>query len=202
MGRGNRNEPAGQPAQESTTHAQPTTQPGAQPTSQPTSQPNAQQAQTREAQPAPRSVPAPVASPPQSQPARAVSETDALARGMKDGGVGGFVGGTSTLSGEINFKGMMRVDGRLSGRVNSPDGTLIVSSGGKVEAQVEVAVAKINGTVEGDIIATERVELGRTARVSGNLQTPALVVEEGAIFEGGCRMTTHAAAPARARNAA
>lgn len=206
MGRGNRNEPAGQPAQESTTHAQPTTQPNtqpsAQPTSQQTSQPGVQQAQHRDAQPAPRSVPAAVASPPQSQPARAVSETDALARGMKDGGVGGFVGGTSALAGEINFKGMMRVDGRLSGRVNSPDGTLIVSSGGMVEAQVEVAVAKINGTVEGDITATERIELGRTARVSGNLQTPALVVEEGAIFEGGCRMTTHAAAPARARNAA
>jgi cytoskeletal protein CcmA (bactofilin family) len=139
---------------------------------------------------------------PQSQLARAVSETDALARGMKDGGVGGFVGGTSTLAGEINFKGMMRVDGRLSGRVKSPDGTLIVSSGGRVEAQVEVAVAKVNGAVEGDITATERIELGRTARVSGNLQTPALVVEDGAIFEGGCRMTAAAAAPARARNAA
>jgi cytoskeletal protein CcmA (bactofilin family) len=142
-------------------------------------------------------------SPPSSQPARAVSETDALARGMKDGGVGGFVGGTSALTGEINFKGMMRVDGQISGRVRSPDGTLIVSSGGRVEAEVEVAVAKINGTVEGDINCTSRVELGRTARVHGNIQTPALVVEEGAIFEGGCRMTTSAAAaPARAKNAA
>jgi cytoskeletal protein CcmA (bactofilin family) len=197
MGRGNRNEPAGQPARESATNAQPTTQPATQPTSQQTSHQSAQQVENREAQPAPRSAPAAVASPPQSQPARAVSETDALARGMKDGGVGGFVGGTSALAGEINFKGMMRVDGRLSGRVNSSDGTLIVSSGGRVEAQVEVAVAKINGTVEGDITATERIELGRTARVSGNLQTPALVVEEGAIFEGGCRMTAHAAAPAR-----
>jgi cytoskeletal protein CcmA (bactofilin family) len=141
---------------------------------------------------------------PQSQPGRAVTETDALARGMKDGIVGGFVGGTSALVGEINFKGMMRVDGRLSGHVNSTDGTLIVSSGGRVEAQIAVAVARINGTVEGDITATERVELGRTAHVKGNLQTPALVVEEGAIFEGGCRMTTAvaAAAPARARNAA
>ncbi|MCA1629553.1 MAG: polymer-forming cytoskeletal protein [Acidobacteria bacterium] len=202
MGRGNRNEPAAgaQPV------AQPTTQPTAPPGAQPTPQQSAPPAQSRDAQPAPRGVPAAAVAPPppqqqQSQPARAVSETDALARGMKDGGVGGFVGGTSTLSGEINFKGMMRVDGRLSGRVNSSDGTLIVSSGGKVEAQIAVAVAKINGTVEGDITATERIELGRTARVSGNLQTPALVVEEGAIFEGGCRMTS-AAAPARTRHAA
>jgi cytoskeletal protein CcmA (bactofilin family) len=211
MGRGNRNEPATGAQQQPV--AQPTTppaaQPGAHPAAHPTAQPGAQG--RAEAPPAPRSVPAPAAPPPTSpqssaqssspQPARAVSETDALARGMKDGGVGGFVGGTSALAGEINFKGMMRVDGRLSGRVNSPDGTLIVSSGGTVEAQVAVAVAKINGTVEGDITATERIELGRTARVAGNLQTPALIVEEGAIFEGGCRMTS-APAQARARNAA
>jgi cytoskeletal protein CcmA (bactofilin family) len=200
MGRGNRNEPSPGAQQ----------QPVAQPVSQPITQPVAPVPQEREAQTATRSAPMAVAPPQQShtsqsspQPARAVSETDALARGMKDGGVGGFVGGTSALAGEINFKGMMRVDGQLSGRVNSADGTLIVSSGGRVEAQIAVAVAKINGTVEGDITATERIELGRTARVSGSLQTPALVVEEGAIFEGGCRMTT-AAAPAqvRSRNAA
>jgi cytoskeletal protein CcmA (bactofilin family) len=43
--------------------------------------------------------------------------------------------------------------------------------------------------VAGDITASERVELGRTARVSGNIQTPALIVEDGAIFEGNCRMS-------------
>jgi cytoskeletal protein CcmA (bactofilin family) len=204
MGRGNRNEPTPGAQQPS---AQPVAQPTTQPFTQTATQPMAQPPQDRAAQTAPRSAPTAVApqpppSHPSPQPARAVSETDALARGMKDGGVGGFVGGTSALTGEINFKGMMRVDGQLSGRVNSADGTLIVSSGGRVEAQIAVAVARINGSVEGDITATERIELGRTARVSGNLQTPALVVEEGAIFEGGCRMTSAAPAQARARNAA
>ena len=83
----------------------------------------------------------------------------------------------------------MRVDGRVTGRVASDDGTLIVSSAGRVEAEVSVAVAKISGEVTGDITAAERVELGRTARVSGNIQTPALVVEDGAVFEGNCRMS-------------
>jgi cytoskeletal protein CcmA (bactofilin family) len=136
---------------------------------------------------------------------RAVSETDALARDLKDGLVGGFVGVHSAVSGEANFKGMLRVDGRVSGRINSQDGTLIVSAGGQVEANVEVAVAKINGTVNGDIKARERIEFGRTARVNGNIQTPALIIEQGALFEGSCRMTEQpatavsprAAAPAR-----
>jgi cytoskeletal protein CcmA (bactofilin family) len=125
----------------------------------------------------------------QTLTSRAVSESESLARAVKEGAVGGFVGGTSALSGEINFRGMMRVDGKVTGRVASDDGTLIVSSGGRVEAEVAVVVAKISGEVTGDITAAERVELGRTARVSGNIQTPALVVEDGAIFEGNCRMS-------------
>ena len=132
-------------------------------------------------------------------PPRAVSETDALARDLKDGLVGGFVGVHSVVSGETNFKGMLRVDGRVSGRIGSQDGTLIVSAGGQVNADIEVAVAKINGTVNGDIHARDRIEFGRTARVSGNIHTPALVIEQGAIFEGSCRMTAQPVAAEQAR---
>lgn len=119
---------------------------------------------------------------------RAVSESESLARDIKDGLVTGFVGSGTTLTGEANFKGMLRIDGHLSGHVSSEKGTLIVSSGGQVDANVEVAAAKINGVVNGDIIASQRIEMGRTAHVSGNIQTPILVIEQGAIFEGSCRM--------------
>src|ERR671932_484748 len=83
---------------------------------------------------------------------------------------------------------MLRVDGALSGRVSSQDGTLIISTNGRVDANVEVAVAQIFGTVNGDIVASKRIEMGRVAKVTGNIQTPALVIENGAIFEGSCRM--------------
>jgi cytoskeletal protein CcmA (bactofilin family) len=160
-------------------------------------------APTQSAPPRASQAPSPALNTP-TQP-RAVSETDALARDLKDGLVGGFVGVHSAVSGETNFRGMLRVDGRASGRINSQDGTLIVSAGGQVEANIEVAVAKINGTVNGDIKARERIEFGRTARVNGNIQTPALIIEQGALFEGSCRMTEQtvktvsprAAAPAR-----
>jgi len=119
---------------------------------------------------------------------RAVTESESLAREIKEGTLSGFVGNGTMLTGEATFKGMLRVDGHLSGRVNSQDGTLIVSSNGQVDANVEVAVAQIYGTVNGDVIATKRIEMGRVARVTGNIQTPALVIENGAIFEGSCRM--------------
>jgi cytoskeletal protein CcmA (bactofilin family) len=119
---------------------------------------------------------------------RAVTESESLARDIKEGTLTGFVGNGTTLTGEANFKGMLRVDGTLSGRVASADGTLIVSTNGHVDANVEVAVAQIFGTVNGDIIATKRIEMGRVAKVTGNIQTPALVIENGATFEGSCRM--------------
>jgi cytoskeletal protein CcmA (bactofilin family) len=119
---------------------------------------------------------------------RAVTESESLARDIKEGTLTGFVGNGTTLTGEANFKGMLRVDGGLSGRVASTDGTLIVSTNGRVDANVEVAVAQIYGTVNGDIVATKRIEMGRTAKVTGNIQTPTLAIENGAIFEGGCRM--------------
>jgi cytoskeletal protein CcmA (bactofilin family) len=119
---------------------------------------------------------------------RAVTESESLARDIKEGTLSGFVGNGTVLTGEASFKGMLRVDGHLSGRVSSQDGTLIVSTNGQVDANIEVSIAQIYGTVNGDIIATKRIEMGRVARVNGNIQTPALVIENGALFEGSCRM--------------
>lgn len=119
---------------------------------------------------------------------RAVTESESLARDIKEGTLTGFVGNGTTLTGEASFKGMLRVDGGVSGTVRSDDGTLIVSTNGRVDANVEVAVAQIFGTVNGDITATKRIEMGRVAKVTGNIQTPALVIENGAVFEGSCRM--------------
>lgn len=100
----------------------------------------------------------------------------------------GFVGDVVKFSGEVAFKSMLRIDGHFSGNVTSPDGTLIISAGAEVtEAVIKVGVARINGTVEGDIFATRELVLGRTANVTGKVTSPALVVEEGALFNGTCR---------------
>lgn len=119
---------------------------------------------------------------------RAMSESESMARDIKEGRLSGFVGNGTVLTGETNFQAMLRVDGHLTGRVSSESGTLIIGSSGRVDANILVAAAMINGTVNGDIIASEKVELGRTARVIGNIQTPRLVIEEGAVFEGSCSM--------------
>jgi cytoskeletal protein CcmA (bactofilin family) len=130
----------------------------------------------------------PAPEPATTSASRAMSESETLAKDIKEGTLSGFVGGGTVVTGEANFKAMMRVDGHLSGRVNSSSGTLIVGANGKVDANIEVAVAVIHGTINGDIIATQRLELGRAAKVNGNIQTPSLIIEQGAIFEGSCKM--------------
>jgi cytoskeletal protein CcmA (bactofilin family) len=119
---------------------------------------------------------------------RAMSESDSMARDIKEGRLSGFVGHGTTLTGETIFTAMLRVDGHLIGNVSSDTGTLIVGTNGQVDANIMVAAAMVNGTVNGDIIATEKLQLGRTARVLGNIQSPKLIIEEGAILEGTCSM--------------
>jgi cytoskeletal protein CcmA (bactofilin family) len=128
------------------------------------------------------------ATPEQSSAPRAVTESESLARDIKEGTLSGFVGNGTVLTGEATFKAMLRVDGHLSGRISSESGTLIVGNNGQVDADIQVAVAVIHGTINGDIIASQRLELGRAARVNGNIQAPSLVIEQGAVFEGTCRM--------------
>jgi cytoskeletal protein CcmA (bactofilin family) len=125
---------------------------------------------------------------------RALTESESLARDIKEGTLSGFVGSGTVVTGEASFKAMMRVDGQLSGRITSSGGTLVIGTNGRVDANIEVAVATIHGTVNGDIVATQRLELGRSAKVSGNIQTPSLMIEQGAIFEGSCKMTAVTAA--------
>ena len=129
-----------------------------------------------------------------------MTESESLAREIKEGNLSGFVGGGTVVTGEANFKAMMRVDGHLSGRVNSTSGTLIVGANGKVDANIEVAVAIIHGTVNGDIIATQRLELGRAAKLNGNVQTASLMIEPGALFEGSCKMIKMNAATSKGKS--
>ncbi|HXD32071.1 MAG TPA: polymer-forming cytoskeletal protein [Pyrinomonadaceae bacterium] len=125
---------------------------------------------------------------------RALTESESLARDIKEGTLSGFVGSGTVVTGEASFKAMMRIDGQLSGRITSSGGTLVIGTNGRVDANIEVSVAQVHGTVNGDIIATQRLELGRSAKVSGNIQTPSLMIEQGAIFEGSCKMTAVTAA--------
>jgi cytoskeletal protein CcmA (bactofilin family) len=87
---------------------------------------------------------------------------------------------------EIEFEGVLHFDGYSIGNLTSPDGTLVLTKRGRIEADVNVRVAVINGWVTGDITATDRVVLESEARVTGQIRTRALSMRLGAIFDGEC----------------
>ena len=87
---------------------------------------------------------------------------------------------------EIVFEGALAVEGYLAGVVCSPDGTLILGERGEIDGDIRVKVAIVHGLVRGDIHATGKVELGSTSRVIGDIETPELAIQPGAVFEGRC----------------
>jgi cytoskeletal protein CcmA (bactofilin family) len=101
--------------------------------------------------------------------------------------IGTLIGAGTTLTGDIAFSGGMHVDGEVCGNVVGQAGTepLISLSGkGRVEGSVEASEVIVNGTVEGDVIARDRVELGPTARVTGNVIYGRVQMAVGAEVNG------------------
>jgi cytoskeletal protein CcmA (bactofilin family) len=99
----------------------------------------------------------------------------------------GFVDSGCTIRGELEFKTYFRVDGRIEGKVRS-QAELVIGEGGVVEGEIEVARCIIGGEVRGTIRSTEQVMLHATAKVWADIQTPALVMEDGAFLEGAVTM--------------
>jgi cytoskeletal protein CcmA (bactofilin family) len=109
----------------------------------------------------------------------------------KQSDLNGFLDSGSHVHGELRFQTSFRVDGKLEGTVVS-DGDLIVGDGGEVEGDLRVGQVVVSGTVRGTIRASRRVHLSASGKVFADVDTPSLVIEDGAVFEGRCSMTREA----------
>ncbi len=92
------------------------------------------------------------------------------------------------IKGTIKFGEAMRIDGRFDGELITDNGELIVGKTGDVKANVKVRSAVIEGRVEGNIKASDKVEFKQKAQLMGDLQAKALVIEEGVVFVGKCNV--------------
>jgi cytoskeletal protein CcmA (bactofilin family) len=99
-----------------------------------------------------------------------------------------FIDEGSDIEGKCTFSGTVMLNGRFRGEIVSSD-RIIVGEKGVVNASIHAANVLIKGEVAGDVVATERVELVGAARVFGDVEAPVVVVEDGVLFEGHCRMT-------------
>ena len=105
----------------------------------------------------------------------------------KSGELNGFLDRGSSFKGELEFEDTMRIDGKFNGKITSKN-ELIVGESAHIEGDVHVGRIAISGTIVGKIIADQRVEIHRNGKVYSDIDTPALIIEEGAIFQGNCTM--------------
>jgi cytoskeletal protein CcmA (bactofilin family) len=94
----------------------------------------------------------------------------------------------SDIEGTYTFSGTAMLNGRFKGVIQTND-TLIVGERGVVNATINAGCVVIHGEVVGNVLANERLELRGGARLFGDVESPVLIIEEGVLFEGHCRMT-------------
>ena len=99
-----------------------------------------------------------------------------------------FIGADASIDGTVEFKGTIRVDGQVKGKIISSGGTVVVGEKADVDAELHVNVAVVMGEVKGKIEAKERIEVYPPGRVGGDIQAPVVSIEPGGIFNGSCVM--------------
>ena len=98
-----------------------------------------------------------------------------------------LVGANTRISGDLHFSGGCHVDGTVNGSVTADlesKSALSISEGGNVDGGVTVPYVVLNGIVRGDVFANQRVELGPTARVIGNVYYNLIEMAIGAEING------------------
>ena len=108
--------------------------------------------------------------------------------------ISGFLDQGTSVTGELQFSGTLRLDGNFHGSIHSGD-ILVVGEHADVHADINVSEIEIHGRVFGNLEAKRRIEIYPTGRVRGDIKTPVLVVNPGGMLDGKTRMAEESADP-------
>jgi cytoskeletal protein CcmA (bactofilin family) len=98
-----------------------------------------------------------------------------------------IIGSDAAFKGELTFQGSVRVDGQFEGAIRT-SGHVLVSKGGTLKAEVQAGSLALEGHLEGNVVAEDRVELRATGQMIGDVRASKLLVMEGATFVGRCEV--------------
>lgn len=110
-------------------------------------------------------------------------------RNEPDHDVKAFLGNGTEFSGKLVFSGSVRIDGSFKGDIMG-GGLLISGEGSRIEGNIMVDNIVISGEVFGNLEAKDKVEIDSKGRLFGDMISGALIIQEGAVFEGNCRMAS------------
>ena len=111
------------------------------------------------------------------------------------------IGKTIRFNGELTGEEDLVIEGNVEGKVTLPDHQLTIGTNGEVRADVEAKNVVVVGHIAGNVTASERIEVQATGVVDGDVRAPKLVIQEGAVLNGGVEMTSGGKAPAASRSA-
>ncbi len=97
-----------------------------------------------------------------------------------------FLGRDTEFEGNLSFKGMVRIDGRFKGEINT-EGTLIVGETAVIDSDIHASNVIISGEVRGHIVAGERIEILSPGKVFGDIEAPSVTINTGVVFDGNCQ---------------
>ena len=97
-----------------------------------------------------------------------------------------FLGQDTEFEGNLSFKGMVRIDGRFKGEINT-EGTLIVGETAVIDSDIHASNVIISGEIRGHIVAGEKIEILSPGKVFGDIEAPSVTINTGVIFEGNCQ---------------
>lgn len=100
------------------------------------------------------------------------------------------IGKSVCIKGELSGSEDIYIDGQVEGSVQLGDGSLTVGASGRVHANIVAKNVTVGGTLDGNIQATERTEIRKTAVVNGDIKTRRIAIEEGAYFKGHMEILT------------
>lgn len=98
-----------------------------------------------------------------------------------------LIGPQVVIQGDLVFSGGLYIEGRIVGKVSAEPGakaTLTLADSGSIEGEIRAPLVYINGTLQGDVHAADRVELGAKARVLGNVHYQVVEMNAGATLTG------------------
>ena len=106
-----------------------------------------------------------------------------------------IIGGGTTIKGDIDCNGDMRIDGKVTGNINV-SGKIVIGTTGVINGQITCKNSEIEGKVDGKLFVSELLMLKSTAAILGDIATAKLAIEPGATFTGNCKMDGKAQANA------
>ena len=98
-----------------------------------------------------------------------------------------LIGSSTTINGDLDFEGGLRVDGRVRGHIHGSDAgtsTLVVGESGRVDGEIRASHIVVHGKIDGPVVATEYLELLATAQVRGDVTYKTLEMHVGAVVDG------------------